>query len=71
FLHWAMVLYVLVGSGRQRRFERVFDDGMAAVCGGWVKKAPQKRGYHRNYCQWRNRIMEVSASPTDAMNVRP
>lgn len=39
-----MVLYVLVGSGRQRRFERVFDDGMVAVCGVWVKKKPLKRG---------------------------
>ena len=46
-----MVLYVLVDSGRQRRFERDFDDDMGAVCGVWVKKAPQKRGYHRNYCQ--------------------
>lgn len=43
FLHWAMVLYVLVDLGRQRRFERVSDDDMAAVCGVWVKK-PLKRG---------------------------
>ncbi|ELP8205293.1 hypothetical protein R1462_005395 [Escherichia coli] len=39
-----MVLYALVGSGRQRRFERVFDDDMAAVCGVWVKKSPSKEG---------------------------
>ncbi len=38
-----MVLYVLVDLGRQRRFERVSDDDMAAVCGVWVKK-PLKRG---------------------------